>query len=664
MNKKFSTLMAGLLLAGGVTTASAQVQATALTNLANVEEGATYVIAVNASGAADLSYGYLDMTTEDGYWVAGVNNATATNSQIPNSALWTVKIVKSNGIPTGEYEFTNLNGVKLAYGKDVDENREIDTADGPEKVFNENGPLNRFKFEANKLNIAAYGNMEGLNLKTSGGWNVAFFRLNDETMSADDLNAYMSGGFQLSFKKADDLKKDQTFASNVFTENTITAVDFNGNLLLRVAGSYAGDDIEEEDDDETNVALIKQFRASKFIAVDTVEYSSDSDVYRYVVVPGSDLMDAKGFTQTASVKRHINNIQFKVTKLNATKPSFTIESAENYYVAAAGNKNGAAGQTEIVLGNDNKYVTVFDFNGANYLGTGDRTGAHITYGATGTAVSGKTFAGKAVSVQMYGTGTNPEKDKAFSAYGTLLNSLVDATVPEGQFLQKFEAGVNGAADKYLFINRENPGQVYTYTNLHKSGDLYIGVPVGGTDNLADTLVITPAPARADIYAGFKTFTADEQTKKVYNISVVAELFGNAYLTEPEKDLVSLSTEYENAGEWIFTEKTGSKDTFGQPLCDIVYRVAEYNVWDADEEKYVVKKDTVAAKMYSIKNAATGKGLKWNATTNVYDVTGADLFVLKEKFGKLNIIPATAVTPTTDANFGELKLFGALSESKV
>ena len=532
--------MAGLLLAGGVTTASAQVQATPLTDLANVEEGATYVIAVNASGAADLSYGYLDVNLASGYWTApGGSNATATNSQIPNSALWTVKVVKSNGIATGEYEFTNLNGTKLAYGKDVNGDGNIDvadgvevngdgnidTADGFEKVFNANGPLNRFVFGANKLYIQSHGHMEGLNLKHNGGWNVAFYRLDDETMSAADLNAYMSGGFQLSFKKAKDLKKDQTFASNVFTGNTITAVDYDGNLLLRVAGNYAGTTtpITPGVSTETNVALINQFRASQFIAVDTVKYNSSNNTYRYVVVPGSDLMDAQGYTSETrgqSVKRHMNNIQFKVTKLNATKPSFTIESPLGYYVAAAGNTRGAAGQTQI---------TVFDFNGANYVGTGDGTGAYITYGATGTAVSGKTFAGKAVSVQMYGTGGNPEKDKAFSAYGTLLNSLVDATVPEGQFLQKFVPGVNGAADEYWFVNRENPKwRIYKYTNLHKYGDLYIGVPKGGIQ--ADTLVITPAPARADIYAGFKTFTADEQTKKVYNISVVAELFGNAYLT--------------------------------------------------------------------------------------------------------------------------------------
>lgn len=51
MSKKFSTLMAGLLLAGGVTTANAQVAATS-DAIASITEGAVYVLAVNNTGAA------------------------------------------------------------------------------------------------------------------------------------------------------------------------------------------------------------------------------------------------------------------------------------------------------------------------------------------------------------------------------------------------------------------------------------------------------------------------------------------------------------------------------------------------------------------------------------------------------------------------------------
>ena len=74
MNKKFSTLMAGLLLAGGVTTANAQVAATSEA-ITDITEGAVYVLAVNNSGAAPaMTNGYLDMTTTTGFWLATGGN--------------------------------------------------------------------------------------------------------------------------------------------------------------------------------------------------------------------------------------------------------------------------------------------------------------------------------------------------------------------------------------------------------------------------------------------------------------------------------------------------------------------------------------------------------------------------------------------------------------
>ena len=104
MNKKFSTLVASLLLAGGLFSANAQDKFT-LTDAGKTSY--YYALKINTGGTATWANGSLAAGTLD------------ESGEVNESNVWKITPVKSNGNAYA-WTFVNAEGVKLQFDKDGD----------------------------------------------------------------------------------------------------------------------------------------------------------------------------------------------------------------------------------------------------------------------------------------------------------------------------------------------------------------------------------------------------------------------------------------------------------------------------------------------------------------------------------------------------------------
>ena len=155
MNKKFSTFLVSMLLAGGMFSANGQVSKMPSAVAGN---GFYHVLKFDTretSGNTNVKY--------DGTYSLGVDGKSLVTvkekdgkSPVTKDNVWTVTEVKINGSSIG-YEFTNANGVKLQ--------------------FDENG---NFTTDASKVKYSVFGLSGGkFDAKTTDGSSSTMFITQD-----------------------------------------------------------------------------------------------------------------------------------------------------------------------------------------------------------------------------------------------------------------------------------------------------------------------------------------------------------------------------------------------------------------------------------------------------------------------------------------------------
>lgn len=682
MNKKFSTLLAIFLMVGAL-----------FSNVKAAVEVATTFVSGNkyylsADGSLFLSIKEADKSL-----------LTINEAGLDEYAQWTVTSVTSNG-----YKFVFKNeksGQLLAALADgsafVTDQSEANMAtaityfkwyaDAVTAGTNAGAKISTgvadkdVTLDAASDNAATFG-------ATASATDFKLYVVPTQGISAATLNANLGSAFKLSFKKKADLKDNLTVEANPFTSNTIKAVSLDKataaadamSYVFRVSGSFEGFTATATE------AEIKAFRASEFIVLDTISYStlnaSLTDSYKYKVVKGSEMVtedgkiyagaNAHGLTGSTdadlAVTRLLDNAVFSV--------SSDVNAAKVLKIASVGAKvsNGVYGNgMDHILAHHvtavaaaDAFVTVFTFENKYYVGSGSGAETFIALGGSNIVPQLKLLGIVNIMSKDRADATNKNTyGKVFGPTTTSLATAVDAervmlSKPEGQFL------ITSTGDgQFTFTNRES-GKTYTAAQLYYTDEDAVYA------NNGDTIKIVPATV-GDKYDGYKNYSQNlELEKTAFNIAVYSAVTDNVYLTEKHNSaghFVGLSTDKANAVNWRLVKFEEKKDAANDSI--IYVRNLGYKNSDG---KYDTKKDTLVAFTYAIYNEDNGEFLSYNAEKKAYycnpDLNKLDnarnsnvvKFVIKQKGeGVYNLIVATPGVKMTD---NSVKLYGAFSDDKV
>ena len=498
MNKKFSTLAVGLLLAGGLfSTAEAQ---TAVAGLSNATDGGYYSIKFNTVHPTVVGNWHMIVDDDDQL----VLDQVQTGSPKDASGYWKISKVNVNG--AAGFTFVNADGVKLTF----DDNGNF-VADG-------NGVYYAFDIIDGKLTVVGASDKQitytaaGQPLTlTSTGTNAAAWTIATYPATVADLKEQLGDGFTVTIGKQKKNSDNKLVWDGAYSE-------LNGNV-------FTGKLIPVGDDGATEFALKNE--AGKYIVLTSSTWGSLSN----------DLQatgDAKaGFKFAAMSQNEINNATeagtIKTTKFSVTVPNMVtgepveikakggyelkvaIVDGKAYLTTAKANKEPqsylvgeasytyATNRAETTVVN-NTYVKFGDANDVDYAIFNDALWNISRTDANGTTL----VAGPAC----------PAAGAEYS--GWVPAAQVATAYPEGQWLwngSKFvnrESGAKAEIDglrktdkeltftangyTYTFVNAGTPGNTnYGYLNGTEDDFLkeafYIGTPVKATD---DTVYLAKA----------------------------------------------------------------------------------------------------------------------------------------------------------------------------
>ena len=684
---------------------------------------------------------YLNVT-EDGK----LESVTGTNAQI-----WTVTVNNSGAGKTISFE--NQYGQKLAFAATYDKTArawkvdystsgkysQFDVNAYGEIVFmvsedasaaNNNTPLERMY----ELNINA--NPVAAKLEEAEALQNTFVKAVEKDVASASaakelLNeTYGAGnGFGILFKDmaiTEDDVEDVTLESNPFSDAAmITAVtgpddltdlraggshtSLNNKLFLKVSGNYPLTDeaMTGLTEKQQRAAQVDAFRASEFIAVDTVRYSSlindidnKSQFYKYVKVKGSEMLSYKGYYfdnasveddfkstgNLAGVTRRIENAEFTVSQIQGGTASDPIQLTVNAIIPAVGNNQAH------LLGHKvdgvNVKVAIKQFNNKYYLGAAADENAAWPYIYVGmnNDVDYKTINGIVTLIsrnyktdgQVYAT------NEAKNGIVKVLPKYVCTDKPEGQYVVTGGNYNRGAIVPFIFTNRES-GIPYKAAgvSLKKTDKANIYAVVGSTDTLE-----IKAAATGDEFVGYKNYSANELANTSYVLKVVSNAAGiqDIYIAEDHNKDHSLGLNADTLESATFKlikfeDAKSTAKAFGDTVrvsekpYSYVYTKNGVASYKAD------KKDNVVAFTYAIYNAdnmeflaVTDKGStlenffycdpdkKYNVE-NAASAYGAQRFILKEKAdGAIQLIPVNANDKYADKKW--TNIFTAADEQAV
>ena len=463
MNKKFSTLMAGLLLAGGMFSTAEASNWT--TDTRYVQDSGKYFV-ISKTGDSDLTTW---TGVNDGYFLvldgAGKPIWTNDSSKKDLGAYWTV-ITRTNA-GKKEYQFVNAKGQKLVYrhgtvdvewfmtaydqttagitGLDVNSLFFYDGPVGsPRQLLTYGSSINATDFEI----VASTTQSDGFN-------NV---EIAEEAIPAADLNAELNGAFQLNFKDYASLEGN-VFTGNLKAISTTSSSFATTYYLTNGNGDYIL--LDNEDVWSTNTANLdgrtrSAYSGYKFKTVSKHAFAQLSNQEKanavFTFYKSYDFNDTDSLIVTLP-EAYVGDGPSATTKtqLNST----LTDKGLRLYIATVGNVNYLTA-IEYDKANDRLADVQDNAYPATTTGEAYEVGAlapYIELGANNmidwTAFAGKVWNitdkdGNVLTPNLYMADIDEYADMFAPA------KQVDLTNPEGQWL--LYKGNNGY---YYFVNRES-----------------------------------------------------------------------------------------------------------------------------------------------------------------------------------------------------------------
>ena len=677
MNKKFSTLMASLLLAG-----SALGTANAETLLEVADNGKYYQVKMsyvsqsantwtqtpstwNAQYLSADGSGYSFLKTADakvGYWT--VKDVLKTGEILPANAVGKIQLVNAS---------TQKNfSVKLTDGTLAETFYLISTGQGDAcalQVADSNAATNWIVGDAN--DDVAIAQSVSTTAPYIAGLEVE--EIDEVAIKVKDMNAELNGGFMLDFSS-----KGKEYP------NLVGAEAFSGKLTA-VSYQYDDENVKEEDKQIDEVFYLKNANNEYIILSD--DYIGDADA----TLNGTKSAFYRGYN-FKTISEHAfeqltdkSNAQFKVFKsydfndtdsLIVTLPNVKnigkigasgVENATDDYkglrvfvssVNVAGVKSNMLTTIAYVKCNDRLAAVEDD----NY--TEAQMGALAPYISFTTEVPGSivdipaTFAGKIWNITR-GAGENeqsmsPEVNADIDDYAQLFApiSQVDLTNPEGQWL------LYKNNEEYYFVNRESGAQFLISNNFKDNSKSWV---IRLTDTAGkyeicqnpytdkwETVYITEAKdAELGLTEnGYVKFDMDKELVNGKYFSFETGLGVTAYVGKDADDNVVLTTNKDEAIEFRVKQLSHDfRDHDGELAPDTLVHYTSYLKYNAKKE-LVTDVDTLRFFQYALYENFSEKYLKYdkvnkkfvlsdksytgNAHEN-FDQEGANYaFIVKEK----------------------------------
>ncbi|MDY4758515.1 MAG: DUF6383 domain-containing protein [Parabacteroides sp.] len=591
MNKKFSTLAVGLLLAGGLfSTANAQESKWFLDVADN---GFYHVLKVHGSKAGVPYAESWSVSIVDGK-IAQEQGMTAVNK---NNA-WKVTSVKVNGEAVG-YELTNANGVKLQFDKDGEFTTEAS------KV-----KYSVFKFNETKLYPV---NATGLYLKQAGsgykldteGTDTKLYTLPTYKATATDVNGLLEDGFSITIgktklKNGDPLVWDGAYEleGNVFT----------GKLTLNPDGTLTKEN-------------------GKQIVLTKSTWGTLSNSLQAIDKSGFKWAEYSPAEMTANEK-NILATTFTLTVPNAiTNEPIEIVAGGKYELMVA-TVNGVnyltTGAATDALNGDSQLVGEASFTNNAQADKAATENTYVKFG-DGNDVDYAIFNDALWNI--YKTEDKETLVAGPSCFPTWVPAAQVATeYPEGQWLW------NGTQ----FVNRES-GKEIPIKGLRKTDkDL-----VFTANDVVYTFVKAGEPGHSK--AGYLNGTNDDFLKEAFYIGTPVKATNDiVYIAKADNGALYLTTDKAAAVEFRLKKETWTDDN------DLVRHYTDY----ATSKKNFVAKDTLNLHKYFVSEAATGANLAYDKTNQIFilskDAKQYQSLVFKNKAeGIYNLVQSLATAAEND-----------------
>ena len=698
MNKKFSTLMAGLLLAGGLSSfANAEtLKASIGDEVKTVKSGSTYFFVENSSGNPAYAYGVKQELNGDYTELVKAASQELTKEEMDNY-LWEVYEVaySSTAGTTTQFGYALKNkatGKFLTFAdENGDQDAEIVWADEYKAT-----DANTFiaityvsgqdfaKYDGTKPttnfwigDYATYGTDCYLDLTGGGLVGVAsssasdfsFYEVADTEVPSTDLNAlYNSAGFNLKISKDG--------ITNAFDNGkTIKAVGVeSGKVLTKEGYKYASNTFEgfpagtyflsetpagkvPTDDKELYQYLLN----STFVAVSPSDNASTSatkqakgEGFTLKEVAGKDLdlhLAVNELTSGTTVS--VMNAAFTVMNKATDKDSYALSLARFRYNASSSAAQHTLGKVGLNILSDTSYGSTEQLVSDPAAGTTKyifqfvestiKKGSDLL-NANGASVYNIKFVGGDVD-GFYLTNAWHNNSKKNFAKGTILS---DPTTPAFQYVI---TKVDG--NDVTFTNRET-GEDFTAKLFDKGNNKYTLALVSADQNIAYTIL--NVQNNGDIKA--ETSTEDLNLSEIELVPVTSVDKFAGFMDEADETRISLTfardedptsnklypfVNYQNSFYYMTDDVTKGAVWQLEKSEKPKYETRTYAYIDADEKvAYKLEGDTVAYYTYKFQYVKDGVLMKLymnnsNLGNSYLPNTGTDYIVKENVDGSVAIL---------------------------
>ena len=633
MNKKFSTLMASLLLAGGMVTPAF---ADTFDQVKDKCEGRFYHVYVNGSGQ--------DATTASGKLTLSETNLWTLDAT--KADLWSILPKKEGGKVVG-YQLKNRAGKILTVTK-----KNADNSTTIYDTFADDDVAMWFNVDG--VNDAGFcGKLNDVTSQPGEVWRYNFQEVQlAEAMSVEEVNAFLGKdkGFKLSIGYLKDNKVDK-----------FTAYELEGNV-------FAGT-LKAVGDAEDKTYALKNADGKNLVLTNRDWNEQNTKIgQKFTLMTDQELKDQQERDAEGGLD-HSNPV-ILTTEFQISKNEY------NGYlevVAVAGEGDDEERYELLVSGYNNKYyLTVNKEDNKVELEPDFNNNINRTYVKFGgdNLVDMTKFAAKVyysfIDKDGKVAGANCDTNES-PEFTTFFQKEAQANMPEGQWLL---SNVNVKEGKATFYNRESKQTFVISLNsfyyADKAKNLY---EIAGVNYTIKTVAMSEADKG---YADF-----EDTTLKTFTIGLYSPVWGGvANLVEnhaSETHQIGLDTEdatvwnlEPNAAAAKYNKNTGVKTA----ATDSVYVINNYTLWNANTKKYDTKPDTLKIVSYMIKNVENGEYIAFNDDKDFYtcdkskDKAEAQAFAFKKVGDSYNMVEVDLGTELTDdAEIDGGKVYGGDSANK-
>ena len=696
MNKRFSTLLATALVAGGLSsTVMAAVDATPDKDKYYRLEASGNVLGVDAIHTDSLVLATTGTSLDDRFFWTITKENTATKTPVYKLVNKETKAVLSLAIPGKTTETDKTGNVAAARIKAdgvlnqwVNSSADAWGSAGKFTAYKDGKEYGLVKATlwGDVADIVSVAELNGSGAVASGVATATVLELklvDDNTpveMTAETLNAKKgTKGFDLTFTPNSDdnifagktLQAFSVTASNDVTYTRVNAND-NPNAELTIKTTTDGDISFDATDNTNQMFFLATGKTVKNGAKQTVKYFAVVDTAyiagttQFAFTEDTIGISADGFSLVPAKGRDLASYMFSVgysySKGNVDIYPVAVPTApeeDQYWGDIATSNHGSISGTNTALDvatAANEYLAFINvLKDAKALTLGEKTTVEDSEAYKNMTVTfGSSTAVKDLDTKVaYFVKEMDEDNKATGNYwvaGDAKSASVSAYVPATQW----DLVSNGGAS-YQLVNRESGKELTDANGTAYDVDAANGVYMIGSK----TVTLVKCPEATGNYIGYKKFTASEVDNLTFAIQVQALGSDPVYLTTKDSAIVATTDADKKV---MFRLKPNNEMKFGATADGDSLKRTSYMLLSADKKSYLAYDK--ALNSYKMTSVAWENANATDATKVLTSSKTDTAFVYFQAVGKdkYALVMEKIYTPTAKITANPLTITGAYSTS--